>query len=409
MSTTQSIFVIFAASFCAPLIADFARRKVLLPVAVVEITLGIIIGPQLLDFARTDVVINALSEFGLVMLFFLAGFEIDIAKIRGRPLNLGGLGWIASLVLALVAAMALIALGVDAPLEYLALAVATTAIGTLLPMLRDAGEMETPFGRYIVAAGAIGEFGPIVLIALFLGQEHSRETTAILLNAFVAIALLAIYLARHWQPPRVVRVVQESLHSSSQLAVRLAAVQVAFLVFLAAEFGLDILLGAFAAGAIIAQSARIAHRDNPELLELVQAKYIGIGFGFFIPIFFIVTGIRFDVDALFSSPTALALVPAFLLVFLFVRGLPAMFIYRSVFSPRDCLTLGLLSATELPLVIAVTSIGLTTGNLSAEIAAAMLGSAMLSVFLFPTIALALRKGVVTEPPSAIEEVLAEVG
>ena len=378
-----------AAATLAPIIVD-AVPRIRIPVVVMEIVLGIVVGPQVLGLAHTNSIITAASNVGLAFLFFLAGFEIDYDRIRGQPLRLGSLGWLMSLAVAFALAGMLRVFGVIQSPEYVALAVATTTIGTLLPILRDAGELDTRFGTYVLAAGAIGEFGPIVLIALLLNQERRTLVSAILLNVFVVIALAGVLLVRRWRSPRLHRLVKETMHSSAQLAVRLSIVILALFVFAAQKFGLEFLLGAFAAGVIVAQAVKQWGGANPEEVEALRVKYEGLGFGLLIPIFFVVSGISFDLKALFADAESLLLVPLFLALFLVVRGLPAVLLYRRDL-PDDRGPLALLCATELPLVITITGLAVANHSMTELIATCMVGAAMLSVLLFPLLALASKR------------------
>jgi Kef-type K+ transport system membrane component KefB len=245
------LVIVLVAAGSAVFVAAVARHLVV-PVVVVELVLGIVVGPQVLGWAQVDTFTTFFSDLGLGMLFFFAGYEIDFQRIRGVPLRLGGLAWVASLLIAHALAAVLWLVGmIDAPV-YVACAMSTTAIGTLLPIVRDAGELHTRFGTLLLAAGAIGEFGPILLMTVFLSTGEPLHEAAILL-AFVALALVAGAFAirsagRRWH------VVERTLHSSSQLAVRLVILLVLALVALAYQLGLDLLLGGFMAGLIFRMS-----------------------------------------------------------------------------------------------------------------------------------------------------------
>ena len=140
--------------------------------------LGILVGPQVLDLAKTDGFIEFFSNLGLGMLFFFAGYEIDFERIKGMPLELGAWGWLLSIGLAYAIGGVLMAAGVIDSSLYVGSAMATTAIGTLIPILRDNGELKTSFGTYLLAAGGVGEFGPILLVTLFLSTDHPLHEAA---------------------------------------------------------------------------------------------------------------------------------------------------------------------------------------------------------------------------------------
>jgi Kef-type K+ transport system membrane component KefB len=380
----QDILIVALVAAAAPILADLSRR-VRVPIVVAEIALGIIVGPEVLGLAHTDDFIEGLSTFGLAFLFFLAGLEIEFERIRGRPLELGAAGWGISVVLGLAVALLLWSAGlIDAPI-LVALALTTTALGTLMPILRDTGILGERFGRYIVGAGAVGEFGPVVVVSIILGVEAGEPWRSVLLFAFAVVAVLTSLVAVRARPPRVVELVRATMHTSGQLAIRLTLLVLVALVVLASEFGLDVILGAFAAGIIVGFVIR-GEDDSAEF----EGKLDAVGYGFLIPIFFIATGMDFDLDALLDSPSAMVLVPGFAVLFLVTRGLPALLLYRKQLEPRERTSLALLSAAALPLIVAITEIGTDAGVMRAEEAVALVGAGMLSVLLFPLVALAIR-------------------
>jgi Kef-type K+ transport system membrane component KefB len=386
---TGSFLLMVLAATVASIAVAVLPRRLAPPVVVVELLLGILIGPQGLGIATVDDFIQFFSNLGLGMLFFFAGYEIDFDRIRGRPLTLGLCGWGLSLVLAYGLGGILAAAGVVVSLLYTGSAMATTAMGTLIPVLRDSDELHTRFGTYMLAAGAIGEFGPILLLTLILSTSHPVHEAGILI-AFIALALViavsSVRLAWRGWP-----LLERTLEASSQVAVRIAVLLVFSLVALASKLGLDLLLGGFAAGMI----TRAALRGRE--VEALESKLTAVGFGFLVPFFFVTSGMNFDLDALTSSVGAMLKLPLFLGLFLVVRGLPAMLLYRGVMEARERMALAVFSATELPLVVAITTIAIQTGHMRSTTAAALVGAAMLSTLIFPFIGLALRR---PAPPGA---------
>lgn len=385
----RTLVLIVSIATLSPFISDIARRWTRLPGVVVEIGLGIVIGPHVLGWAHLDEVIDVLAEFGLVFLIFLAGFEIDPNQVKGRPVKLAVSGWLISLVLGFTVATVLQRLDVTAGIRYVAIALTTTAIGTLLPILGDAGVLPTPLGTNILAGGAIGELGPIVAISVALTSDTPARTTVVLL-VFVAIALVTGWLATRDARPRTVQLISRTLHSSGQLGVRISVLLCVLLVWTASEFGLDVLLGAFAAG-MVARLFLVEHSapaSGDHRVE-VQSRLEALGFGFFIPLFFVVSGVRFDLEALLH-PISLVKVPMFLLLFLVVRGLPALLCRRDL-GTRDMVALGLLQSAALPLLVVITTIGVETGRMRSENAAGLVGAGLLSVVVLPIVALALRE------------------
>jgi len=336
-----------------------------------------------LDFAQPDSFTQFFANLGLGMLFFFAGYEIDFQRIRGKALNLAIAGWLLSLVIAYGLGGILAWAGVVLSLLYAGSAMATTAIGTLIPIITDAGEMRTRFGTYLLGAGAIGEFGPILLLTLVLTTTTAKNLE--ILIAFVVLAVIAAVAAVRLVP-RSWGVVDSTLESSSQLAVRVAVVMIFVLVFFASGLGLELLLGGFAAGMIV----RLAVRGQE--VAVLESKLVGIGYGFLIPFFFIYSGMTFDLDSLIGSTAGLLKLPLFVAMFLLVRGIPALLLYRGVFELRDRLALAFYSATQLPLVVAITTVATQAGDMKSSTAAALVGAAILSTLFFPLIAMQLRSG-----------------
>ena len=361
------------------------------PVVVLELLLGIVIGPQVLGLAESDDFIDFFSNLGLGMLFFFAGYEIDFERIKGQPLRLALLGWLLSLALAYGIGGLLAAAGIVLSLLYTGSALATTAIGTLIPILRDSGELKTRFGALLLAAGATGEFGPILLITLVLSTAQPLHE-AVILAAFVALALAIALLSVRlgW---RGLEVLERTVEASSQLAVRIVTVLVFGLVLLAGELGLDVLLGGFVAGMIV----RAALRGRE--IRAFESKLTAVGFGFLIPFFFIDSGINFDLEAL-GSAEALGKLALFLALFLVVRGVPALLLYRGALEARDRVALAFYCATELPLVVAITTLATAAGEMRSSTAAGLVGAAMLSTLIFPFVARTLRGRASPPQPAA---------
>ncbi len=379
---TESFFAIVVVAAVAAITVAVVPKKFAPPVVVVELLLGIVIGPEILGFAHNDSFVEFFSNLGLGMLFFFAGYEIDFERIKGKPMRLGAWGWGLSVLLAYGIGGALAAAGVIVSFLYTGSAMATTAIGTLIPILRDNGELKTPFGTYLLAAGGAGEFGPILLVTLVLSTDHPLHEAAILL-AFVALALVIAlgsvrFAWRGWPA------LERTFESSSQLAVRIAVLLVFGLVLLAGKLGLDVLLGGFVAGMIV----RLALKGHE--LQVFESKLTAVGFGFFVPFFFVTSGINFDLAAL-GSVEAIAKLFMFFALFLVVRGVPALLLYRGILSLRDRAALAAYCATELPLVVAITTIATQTDHMKTTTAAGLVGAAMLSTLVYPFVGLALRR------------------
>jgi Kef-type K+ transport system membrane component KefB len=398
LSTTGTLVLIGIVAVISPILAELSGRLAI-PGVVVEIVLGIVIGPAVLGLAHPDSIVDALEEMGLSYLMFLAGLELELARIRGRSLRLASAGWIVSLVLALLIALVLTLIGTVLDAIVIGLVLTTTALGTLLPILRDANLIEGRFGAQIMAIGSVGEFAPILAVAVLLDRRNP-ETTAFLLLVFVVVAIAAALGAARPRPPKVIQFLHRHVQSSAQLPVRVSVLLIVTLVFLAFRLGLDVLLGAFAAGIVV--KFFVQGQDS----QIVRGKLEAIGFGFLVPIFFIVSGMQFELHSLFANPADLLRVPLFLVLLLVVRGTPALLLYRRDLPRYQLVPLALFSATALPLIVVITTIGVEEGSMRPVNAAALVAAGMLSVLLYPMIArMRLGEASTTSPAEADSGVL----
>jgi len=379
---TGSFLVIGLTAALAATLVTFGGRWIFVPVVVLELLLGILIGPDILGLAQSDQFVTFFSNLGLGMLFFFAGYEIDFERIRGEPLKLALAGWVISLVLAYSLGGLLALAGIVLSLLFVGSAMATTAIGTLIPILDDAGELKTRFGTYLLAAGAVGEFGPILLITFLFSSDTPLTSGAVLMLFIVVAVFAALFAVRFvglgWEK------IEGAMETSAQLPIRISVVLVFALAYLAADLGLDLLLGGFVAGII----TRLALRGRE--VAIFESKLSAIGYGFLIPFFFVVSGVNFDMSALVDDPKRAVLVPVFFLLFLVVRGVPAMLLYRKILAFRDRAALAFFSATELPLVVAITTIAVSEGHMRVTTSAALVGAAVLSTAVYPLVGLRLR-------------------
>ena len=376
----DSLVLVLGAASAAALLSRLHRR-VVLPTVVVEIVLGIVIGAEVLDIAEVDPYIEYLANFGLVLLFFFAGLEVVEKRVPRRAIVRGSVGWTASLAIGLAVGAVLHAAGVDAEWWLLGVALATTALGALVPILSDAGLLPTPLGTAVLGTGVAGEFWPIVVVSVFLTGVYGAAAEVLLLIGFSALVALAAATALRARPPRVLRVLQETVHTTGQAAVRLSLFVLAALVLLAHDVGFDFVLGAFAAGLVVGLAL-----DSPEG-EVVRMRLEGIGFGFLIPLYFVVTGMTFDLDSLLTA-TGLALAALFLALLLVVRGVSSLLWLREL-GPRRTVGLALFGATGLPLIVAIVGIGTDRGAIDDDVGASLIGAGMMSVLVFPLLATAV--------------------
>jgi Kef-type K+ transport system membrane component KefB len=373
------VLVLAAASGGA--ILSRLHRRIVLPTVVLEIVLGILIGPEGLGLADVDSHIDFLANLGLVFLFFFAGLELVEHRVARRSLARGSFGWAISLAIGVAVGLVLHEAGLDAEAWLLGVALSTTALGTLVPILADAGLLPTPLGSAVLGTGVAGEFWPIVVISIFLTGAYGAVIETLLLLAFGAVVLVAAAAALRARPPGVVRVLQQTVHTTGQAAVRLSVFILGGLVFLAIEVGFDFVLGAFAAGLVVGLAL-----NSPEAAP-VRMRLEGVGFGFLIPIYFVVTGMNFDLDSLLT-PTGLGLAALFLGLFVVVRGTPSLLWLRDL-GPRRTLSLALCAATGLPLIVAIVGIGTERGAIADDVGTSLIGAGMISVLLFPLIATAV--------------------
>jgi Kef-type K+ transport system membrane component KefB len=377
------LLLIAGAAMLAPLLAELTHNF-RIPVVVLEIILGVLIGPHIFNLASPTGMIGTLGTLGLTFLLFMVGLEIDFDKIRGRPLLLASGGWFLSLFVALICMFFFSAIGlIQTPPLLAAVAISTTALGVLAPILRDRGELNTEFGTYMVAAAAAGEFGPLVIISMLLIPTHSTVIHTFFIFIFILIALGAAYIALNARPSRMIEVLTRTMHNSGQLPVRLCILLQVLLVALSAKFGLNIVMGAFTAGMVVGLVVKGTKGD------LLRHKLDAIGYGFLIPIFFIAAGMKFEVSALWSAPLAPVQVALLLGLLVLVRGVPVL-LYKKELKDEEKLPFALYSATGLPLIVIISEIGVSSGLMPSDKGAILISAGMISVLLFPILAVKLR-------------------
>lgn len=370
-----SLVVIFAIAASAPIILGLLR----IPVAEVVFLIGagIVFGPSVLGWIQINEAISLMSEIGMAFLFFAAGLELEKQAIRGRSGKLAAIGWITSVVLACVAAGILESLGIIRDFLGVAIALTSTALGTLLPILSDKGLIKTPFGTYFMGAGAIGEFGPILAMSILLTAKNPAMGI-ITIALFAAVSLAFVKIPEWLKTDHIINIIDQGKGTSSQTAVRLTVLLLLLLVGTADVFGLDVALGAIIAGVMLKFFA------SDDAGTLLQTKIQGLAFGIFIPLFFVVSGAKLDIQSIIQNPMLLVL---FTFLLLIVRGIPQFFIYRKAIpDTRQRSRFCFYVATGLPIIVAVTSIETDNGIMKPEVAAALVGAGALSVLIFPLVA-----------------------
>jgi Kef-type K+ transport system membrane component KefB len=382
-----NLLIISVVAVLAPLLLGLLPR-LRIPAVVLEIVAGIVLGPSVLGWVRVDLPVQILALFGLAFLLFLAGLEIDLAGLRGRVLRLAVLGYAVTLVLGLAAGAGFAAAGwVGRPL-LLAIALSATSLGLVVPVLKDAGQADTDVGQTAIAAATVADFAAIVLLSLFFSTAGgSTGAKLVLLVAFAAVVTttgLTILVAR--RSMRLGDVLLRLQDTTAEIRVRFAVVLLVAFTVLAERFGLETILGAFLAGAVVG----LVDRDSASHPHF-RTKLEAIGYGFLIPVFFVSSGARLDLTGLLTHPSAVARVPLFLLALLVARGAPALLGLRAT-GPRNTIAIGLLQATSLPFLVTATQIGITLGQISPATGAALVCAGLLSVLIFPLLALGLLRG-----------------
>jgi Kef-type K+ transport system membrane component KefB len=383
-----NLLIVVAAAFAAPTALGLVPA-LKLPSVVLEIVAGIVVGPSVLGWVEVDQAVEVLATIGLAFLLFLAGLEIEFHKLRGRPLVLASLGYALSFVVALAGSLLLDAAGVVQSPLLVAIILTATSLGIVVPVLKDGREIETGFGQLVVAAASIADFGAIVLLSLFFSREATGTGTKLLLLGSLALLAGAIALvvagAERWV--RLTAVFARLQDTTAQIRVRGAVVLLVGFAAIAEHLGLEVILGAFVAGAVLT----VVDRDRAMTHPQFRLKLEAAGYGIFVPVFFVTSGVRFDLAALTSSSSTLARVPVFLCALLLARGVPAL-LYRSAIGARRTAVAALLQATSLPFIVAATQIGIELGTINAATGAALVGAGILSVLLFPLAALTVLKG-----------------
>ena len=384
-----NLLIVVAAGFAAPLALGFFP-SVRLPSVVLEIVIGIVLGPAVLGWVHVDDPVQVFSTVGLAYLLFLAGLEVDFMRLRGRVLRLALLGFVVSLGIAVVVGVLLKAGGFASQPLFVAIVLSATSLGVLVPVLKDAGESGSTFGQLIIASGTIADFATVILLSLFFSRESGSTASKVILLAglFVVAVVVALTIVGFERSMRIGEVLRRLQDTTAQIRIRAAFVLLVGLVALATELGLEVILGAFIAGAIISLVDRDRAMTHPDFRRKLEAA----GFGVFIPVFFVTTGVKYDLDALTAHASTLLHVPIFLAALVVVRGLPAL-LYRSVI-PRERLPVAvLMQATSLPFIVAATAVGLALHVVTPANAAALIAAGLLSVVIFPAVSLVLlRRG-----------------
>jgi Kef-type K+ transport system membrane component KefB len=383
----ESLLIVSVVAAAAPFVSALLSR-LRVPQVVVLIVGGIIVGPQVAGWAD-PLSIELVANVGLGFLFLLAGYELELDLFRERGGRLAIAGWFITAAISIGVTGFLAALDLVEAFVPVALGLTTTALGTILPILRDNDMLSGRFGRFIMPAGAVGEFFPIVGTAVFL-SAHGRVSGIVSLVAMCGVALFLAWLPRLARLDRMAAISQEREDATSQTTLRLTVMLLFGLLVVASDFGLDVVLGAFLAGVVL-------RRWAPGNVASLENKLDAVGYGFFIPVFFVSSGMGLDLDSIVDAPLRLL---AFFGLLLAVRGIPALFLYRHDMALVQRAQMMLLTATALPMLVALAEVGRSTGHMLPANAAALVGAGVLSVMVFPGIAVALNRAAHRTAPSA---------
>jgi Kef-type K+ transport system membrane component KefB len=390
----DNLMVVALLAFAVPFVLGFFPR-VKVASAVIELIAGMLVGPALLGWVEIDAPVQIMAAIGVSFLLFLAGMELDLRVLKGAALRLGAAGFVLSLTLAIAIELTFKYFGqVNTPF-LVAIALSATSVGIVVPILNDSGYLHTPTGVFTLAGASAAEFGTIVLLGLFFarsGYSPAVEVVGLIVLAVLAVLLFfgLIWLSRREATQRIFRRLDDT---SSQVRVRLAVLVLLAAAAFAAALGFEAILGTFLAGAIFAVVIR-----GWDDLGTFKKKLDGVGFGFFVPVFFIASGMRLDLSALLGW-YEMARVLVLLLVLLLVRALPVL-LYRKHLSGREMLASGLLQATNLSFVVVAVTVGESIGAITYSGGTGLIAAGLLSAVIFPPIAHMLLKRPSDEPAPA---------
>jgi Kef-type K+ transport system membrane component KefB len=382
----NNVMAVGAIAVIAPLVAA-AIPKVKVPSIVIEFALGVVVGPDVLGWVSIDEPLDVLSLLALGFLLFIAGTEVEVKSLRGAVLTKAGAGYALGLGIAMVIASVLGAADVVLTPSLIAVILSATGLGVVIPILRGTNLTTTPAGQTILVVATVAEFTAVLLLALFFGEGGSGVVANLLVVVLYAVIAVILWLLLRWieHRPRLMREFERMEGGTVQIRIRLALLILFVFLVVSQRFGLESILGAFAAGIVLGDLRR-ADRDDPS--SSFWPKVEALGFGFLIPLYFVVSGVRFDLSGLLDSPSAMLRVPLFLVLFLVVRGVPAL-LFRRQLGARTTMALALLSATSLSFVITATDIGVRIGKLRDINATALVGAAVLAMVIFPLVAQSL--------------------
>lgn len=390
----DNLAAVAAVAFAAPLVLGLVPA-LRLPSVLLEIGAGIVLGPSVLGWVEADTAVSVLSLIGVGFLLLLAGLEIEVDRLRGAVLRLALAGFAVSFGIAVVIGYGLDAAGIVGAPFLVAVILSATSLAVVLPLLKDSGLAGSAFGQMVIAAASIADVATVILLSLFFSEE--TDGIGVRLVLFAAFGILCVgagvAIAAGARVPSLSAALLRLQDTTAQIRVRGAFVLLMAFSIVAQRFGLEAILGTFLAGMLL----KLADRDDAMTHSHFHQKLTEAGFGFFIPVFFVASGLRLDAGALVSDSSTLLHVPVLVAAIYVIRGLPAV-LYTGLLGARRALAAGLLQSTTLSFVLIASQIGQELGLLSASDVAALTAAALVSVLVSPVLALAVL-GVSEESPS----------
>jgi Kef-type K+ transport system membrane component KefB len=384
--TLVNLLGVATVAFCVPFALAFFPR-IRIPAVALELVAGIIIGPAVLGWIEPGPVVSVMASIGVAFLLFLAGLELDLDVLKGPPLVRGSLSFLLSFALAFALMSVLGAKGIILSPLLVAIALSATSLGILVPVLRDTGQLDTPVGRFTMSGASASEVGTIALLGVFFaGKQTSAALSALLLAVVAVLAVVLLAALRYTRDWTLGRLILDKLdETSAQARVRFAVMVLLAAAAVAMRFGFEGILGTFAAGIVVGIVVR-----NDRFEHALRSKLEAIGYGVFVPVFFVTSGMRFELDRI-SGPAEIGRAALFFLALVAIRTLPAA-LYRPYLTWRECLASGLLQSTNLSFIVVSVAVGLQLGRIREINASALILAGLASAVLLPAAAAALLGG-----------------
>jgi Kef-type K+ transport system membrane component KefB len=393
----DNLAAVAAVAFVAPLLLGLVPA-LRLPSVLLEIGAGVVLGPSVLGWVEADAAVNVLSLIGVGFLLLLAGLEIEVERLRGAVLRLALTGFGLSFAIALVVGYGLDAAGIIGAPFLVAVILSATSLAVVLPLLKDSGLAGSAFGQMVIAAASIADVATVILLSLFFSEQTAGFGVRLVLFALFGVFCVCAgaAIAAGARVPPLSAALLRLQDTTAQIRVRGAFVLLMVFSILAQRFGLEAILGTFLAGMLL----KLADRDDAMTHTHFHEKLAEAGFGFFIPVFFVASGLRLDAGALVSDSSTLLHVPVLVAALYVIRGLPAL-LYRGFLGGRRALAAGLLQSTTLSFVLIASQIGQELGLLGSSEVAALTAAALVSVLVNPVLALVVLGTREEEPSDAL--------